>query len=117
MTWPKKHTRKIVVDGETYQWHRSRNSLYVGNDRITVGTVTGKFYLFIDPFPHDFEMRPSTIADAIRWAVTNGWNSVDGPTRQLTYPDDATGFVWLPDGARSCFDLDADKQKHNEPNT
>lgn len=108
MAWPKKHTRKIVVDGHPYQWHRSRRSLYVGDDRITVGTIEGKFFLYIDPFPHDFEMRPCTIADAIRWAVANGWDPDSGPTRQMTYPNDATGFMWLPDGARCSFDLDAD---------
>lgn len=117
MAWPKKHTRKMVVNGDSYQWHRSRKSLYVGDDRITVGTSNGRFFLFIDPFPHDLVMRPGTIADAIRWAVKNGWTPDDGPTRQLTYLSEAAGFMWLPEGARSCFDLDADQLKHNESNS
>jgi hypothetical protein len=92
MAWPRKGTHKIVVDGTPLLWHYPLCS----NAVITVGTEGDRFYLYIDPFPWNFEFRPASIADAIRWAVANEWTSHGGPTRAMAFDDNLKRNVWLP---------------------
>lgn len=56
--------------------------------------------LFIDPYPWSFEYRPRDVTVAIRWATAQGWTPDDGPTRAMSFDDDAGEFVWLRDGER-----------------
>lgn len=105
MAWPKKKTRKIVVDGTPFLWHYSAGCLYCSDAVITVGKEDDRFYLFIDPYPHDFEFRPAKIADAIRWAIAEGWTSANGPTRGMAYDSTLGSNVWLPQGARHLCDV------------
>ena len=105
MAWPKKGTHKIVVDGTRFLWHYSGCCPLCSNAVITVGNDGGRFVLFFDPFPWNFEFRPAAIADAIRWAVGEGWSFDGGPTRSMAFDDKLGHNVWLPDGARHLADL------------
>ena len=103
MAWPKKGTRKITVDGITYLWHYSDHCPMCSNDVLTVGIAGRPYVLYIDPFPWNFEIKPSAIAEAIQWAINEGWSPEAGPTRAMSMG--STGiFIWLPEGARhlSC---------------
>lgn len=103
MVWPKKGTRKISVDSVTYLWHYSAHCPMCSNDVLTVGITGMPYVLYIDPFPWNFEIKPSAIAEAIQWAVNEGWSPDQGPTKAMSL--DSTGaFIWLPDGERhlSC---------------
>lgn len=100
MAWPKKGTRKITVDGVNYLWHYSAHCPLCSDDVFTVGIAGSPYVLFIDPFPWNFELKPSSIASAIRWATENGWTPAQGPTRGMSYDDRSKEFIWLPDGER-----------------
>ncbi len=69
MAWPKKHTRRIHINDCEYLWHVSGNEVYNENP-ITVGTESGKFVLFINPYAHDWEITPSNVRAAIEWALS-----------------------------------------------
>lgn len=97
MTWPKKHTRTVHIEGSEYLWHLSHNTIYREN-RITAGTKSGKYFLFIDPYDHDFEITPSNIVRAIQWAIQNGWSPTEGPSRNMSFSNST--FRWLPDDVK-----------------
>ena len=105
MAWPKKGTHKIVVDGTLFHWHYSGHCPSCCNAVITVGIEGDRFYLYVDPFPWNFEFRPAAIADAIRWAIANDWTSCAGPTRAMAFDDKLNCNVWLPDGARHLLSM------------
>lgn len=107
MAWPKKGTHKIVVDGTSFLWHYSGHCPSCSNAVITVGVEGDRFYLYVYPFPWNFEFRPAAIADAIRWAIANDWTSYAGPTRAMAFDDKLNCNVWLPDGARHLADIHA----------
>lgn len=69
-----KSKRKIKVDGELYIWALEGNDAYSSNRWIIV-TLYGTSHsrLYIDPYEHDFEIKPSSIAMAIRAARKMGW--------------------------------------------
>jgi hypothetical protein len=69
-----KSKRKIEVDGERYIWTLKGNEVYSSNRWIVVTLHdTGHSRLYIDPYDHDFEIKPSSIAMAIRTARQMGW--------------------------------------------
>jgi hypothetical protein len=105
MAWPKKNTRPLIVDGTRFLWHHSGRALYTADGIITVGIEGDRFFLHIDPFPHDFEIRPATVADCIRWALARGWSTCDGPTRGMAFDAKTGSNVWLPDGVRYLSDV------------
>ncbi len=76
MAWPKKGTRKITVDEVVYLWHYSGHCPWCSDDVFTVGIAGKPYVLFIDPFAWNFELKPSSIAAAIRWATNNGWTPI-----------------------------------------
>lgn len=100
MAWPKKGTRKLVIDGEAYLWHYDAHCPLCSTDVFTIGQAGKPFVLYIDPYPWEFEMRPATVAKAARWALNNGWNPATGPTRALFWNEATHDFEWLPDGER-----------------
>jgi hypothetical protein len=103
MAWPKRNTRRLHIADCEYLWHLSGNNICKEN-RITVGTETGKHFLFIDPYPHDFEITPSSISRAVKWAIENGWSPIDGPTRNMCLSENK--FRWLPSGVKYGNQLD-----------
>lgn len=103
MAWPKKGTRKITVDGVNYLWHYAAHCPLCSDDVFTIGIAGKPHVLFVDPFPWSFELKPSSIASAIRWAINNGWTPLKGPTRAMSLDESSQEFVWLSGEKRhSC---------------
>lgn len=103
MAWPSKGTRKITIDGVEYLWHYSGHCPSCSNDVFTIGLAGKPYVLYIDPFPWSFEIKPSSMAKAVRWAVYKGWTPEKGPTRAMSFDDDKKDYVWLPDGKRHLY--------------
>jgi hypothetical protein len=104
MAWPKKGTRTLTVDGVEYLWHHSGHCPACSDEVYTMGMAGRPFVLFIDPLPWHFELTPSSMITAIRWAIHNGWTPDKGPTRAMSWDQSRNDFVWLPEGKRhlSC---------------
>lgn len=95
MAWPKRGTRKIVIDGEDFVWHYDACCPFCSDDVLTAGKQSSPYVLFIDPFPWGMEIRPRSVAEAIRWARSEGWTPENGPTRAAALNDETQQFVWL----------------------
>jgi hypothetical protein len=100
MAWPKKGTRKITVDGVNLLWHYSGHCPLCSDDVLTVGIPGKPYVLYIDPFPWNFDLTPSSVANAVRWAMINGWTPDNGPTKAMTLDTEKKAFKWLPEGRR-----------------
>ncbi len=100
MAWPKKGTRKITVDGKQLLWHYSGHCPLCSNDVITIGISGQPHVLYIDPFPWKFQITPSSIANAVRWAIKNEWTPEKGPTKAMSLDSIINEFFWLPEGKR-----------------
>ena len=98
MAWPKKGTRKIMVNREVWLWHHSGRQ----NDTVTVGRARCPHYLFLDTFAWNFEHTPRHVAASIRWALAQQWSPQLGPDRGIFAND--KGFQWLPEGSRHLTD-------------
>jgi hypothetical protein len=113
MAWPKKHTRQLHIADTEYLWHLSRNIIY-RETPITVGTRSGKYFLHIDPYDHDFEITPGSIRSAVEWALQNGWSPDYGTTHNLTFSNGH--FQWLPNDVRFKNQIQ-DSPAHNQSDT
>ncbi|QIF02049.1 hypothetical protein [Roseimicrobium sp. ORNL1] len=102
MAWPKKGTRKIVVDGVEWLWHYSAHCYLCSNDVVTVGQAGSPHHLFFDTFSRDFEHTPGHVAASLRWALSQGWNPTNGGDRAMTAKENS--FEWLPEGWRHHTD-------------
>jgi hypothetical protein len=100
MAWPKKGTRTIVVDDEPYLWHYNAHCPWCSDDVYTAGRAGDPYVLFIDPFPWVAEMGPKYVAQAIHWAVSQGWSTTQGPTKALSLDSATEQFFWLKEGQR-----------------
>ncbi len=100
MAWPKKGTRKIVVDQEEFLWHYDACCPTCSNDVFTAGKAGEPYVLFIDPYPWAVEIGPGYVAKAIRWAKMQGWSALKGPTRALSFDSDTEEFFWLQNDQR-----------------
>ncbi len=106
MTFPKKNTRTIIVDGVQYYWHLNddfdlKNSWIVVQHQNSNGQL-----LWIDPYHYEIAIGPSIVAKAIRYALKQGWEPNDKrQSMRLTYidnefrilPDTSAGFEHLKD--------------------
>jgi hypothetical protein len=93
--------RKIVVDEEAYEWVLRDNSLAANGERhVAVYSPSKKGQtLHLDPYAWEFEVRPRTISEAIRFALGIGWTPTSpAPPMYLGFRDDQ--FFRLPDGMR-----------------
>lgn len=106
MTWPKKDTRKINVNGMDFLWHLSGNTVDTKETVITTGRQNGKFFLFIDPYPWEFEIRPADIAKAVQWAAGKGWTAENGPNRHMAWSSKEKSFIWLPEGKKFLHEIE-----------
>lgn len=100
MAWPKKGTRELTINAKKYLWHYSGHCPLCSSDVFTIGQSGKPFVLYIDPFPWGFELRPSSVVNAVKWAIDKGWSPDSGPTRALAWNDGTKKFEWLPDGER-----------------
>ena len=103
MAWPKRGTRKIVVDQEEFLWHYDACCPWCSDDVFTAGKSGDPYVLFIDLFPWAAEMKPRYVANAIRWAKQQGWSSSIGPTKALSIDSHSEEFFWLKDGERHAW--------------
>ncbi|MGI0119708.1 hypothetical protein [Zooshikella sp. RANM57] len=99
MAWPKRGTRKIVVDEIEYLWHYDACCIFCSDDVFTVGQTGRSGYLFIDSFAFGEKIRPKNIADSIKWAVSHGW-SPESQSRNMSKNIETDDFYWLPDGVK-----------------
>lgn len=95
MAWPKKNTRAVTVDEESYQWHLDRDDVL--SRWIVIGHQAGNGQLlFLDPY--DLSTRASVVCGAIQFALSAGWHP-----RQRAKPMRAayngTVFSALPEDA------------------
>lgn len=100
MAWPKRGTRKIVIEGEEFLWHYDAHCPWCSDDVFTAGKAGERYVLFIDPFPYAAEIGPKYDAKAIKWALEEGWSSKYGPTRALSINSETEEFFWLREGER-----------------
>lgn len=97
--------RKIVVAGAEYVWKLRTNSLLNEGDRhIVVCAPSRKSHLLVDPYAWELEIRPATIASAIEFALSHGWE----PFRQappLILGFENGSFFVLPEGVRFAHQM------------
>jgi len=69
-----KGKRNISVGGHSYIWTLKGNEIYSPENWIIV-TLSGTSHsrLYVDPYDHDFEIKPSSIEEAIYFARELGW--------------------------------------------
>ena len=94
VTWPKRGTRKLVVDGVTWLCHYDACCAECSHDKVTLGRENHPHYLFIDTQSYYFDYTPSLIVAALKWALTWGWTSEHGPNDTVLPTED--GFEWVP---------------------
>lgn len=102
MAWPRRGTRKLVVDGVEWLWHYSAHCYLCSNDVVAVGQPGRPHHLFLDTFARHFEHTPGHVTASLLWALAQGWNPTNGGDRALTATEQS--FQWLPDGWRHCTD-------------
>jgi hypothetical protein len=98
--------RKIVVDGEPYEWCLRDNSIDKREEQhiAVYAAATNRQTLYLDPYVWEFEIRPRTVADAIRFALGIGWTPKSpGPPIYLGFRGEQ--FFRLPDGVRFGYQL------------
>lgn len=69
-----KQKRTIEVDNHSYIWVLDGNEIYTADKWIIV-TLKGTSYsrLYINPYAYEFEIKPSYIQKAIKYARSSGW--------------------------------------------
>lgn len=69
-----KQIRKIDIEDHSYVWVLEGNEIFTSNRWIIV-TLKGTSYsrLYIDPYAYEFEIKPSYIKKAVKYARSNGW--------------------------------------------
>lgn len=99
-----RHLRKIVIDGCEYYWLLRNNSLFFGDGHIHIyGSKTGQ-KLILDALPWDFEIRPKSVAAAIRFGLNCGWKpNSSGQPIYLGYVKGE--FIRLTDGKQFTSQL------------
>ena len=95
MAWPKKGTRKIVIDGVDFLWHYDACCPWCSDDVFTAGKSGDPYVLFIDPFPYAAEIGPGYVAKSIKWALKHGWSSSAGANKSMSLNSETNEFYWL----------------------
>ena len=99
MSKPKK--RKITISAEDFFWVLDGNSI-AGQKETHIRIHSSKLtrsLLYLDPHDWNFEVRPKTIEQAIRFALSQGCRPDEkGKTMYLSMKGDH--FYVLPDGAK-----------------
>ncbi len=100
MAFTKKHTYTIVVQGDTYSWHRSRRFEWHNRWTAIRKKDSEGQLLLLDPYHHDFTLGAGDVAKAIAFALGHGWTPErKGKPMKLRYNgDDFDGepFTQLP---------------------
>lgn len=91
MAWPKKGTRKVHAGGRDLLLQPS-DPHYSGQLPATVGTHDGRYYLYIYVGIDGYGMRQG--AEAIAWALSNGWTPEEGPDAHVFINGEGTA-KWI----------------------
>lgn len=82
--------REITVDGVRYTWWIPGNHVDVDDVHLCVATSKHGQQLRVDPYAWAFEIRPATVAEAIRVGLAHGWTpAVNAPPLYLGLIDGA----------------------------
>ncbi len=73
MTFAKKGTRKILVRGEQYLWHLNPKFETQSHWIVIQHRLYDKRLLCLNTYSHDLVISPGSVAKAIEFAVSNGW--------------------------------------------
>ena len=73
MTLPKKQIRKITVDGEEYLWQLSQRFETRTSWIVIQHSHQAHQLLCLNSYSHDLPIGPNIVAEAIRFALRNGW--------------------------------------------
>jgi|SRR5688572_705258 len=97
MSFPRRNTRRISVDGVVYQWHLDSDFDARFDAWIVIGQKgqTGQL-LFLDPYHPKFVIGPRAVAEAIRFARAHGWQPAV-PRKQMLLGSNGANFTILPD--------------------
>jgi hypothetical protein len=122
MTFPRKNTRTMVVDNCKYLWHLNDNFDLHSYWIVVKREGSNGQMLWIDPYHHDLEIAPKSVARAIRFALSKGWDPEHKkqPIRLFytndtfaVLPDDSVGFDHHTEKKGGFFELpeeSADKE-------
>jgi hypothetical protein len=85
VAWPKRGTRKLVVNGSEFLWHYDACCIWCSDDVVTVGRAGAPYVLFIDPYlrasrglgarPHKRFFAPSATAGRPRIVRRAAWRT------------------------------------------
>jgi hypothetical protein len=100
----RKALRRIVVDGQPFQWLLPWNSLEFGTVHLSVFARKQTQALRLDPYPWSFEICPQSVADAVRFALRSGWTPTQ-PGPDLYVAPDGDNFIVLPPGIQFLHQL------------
>ena len=95
MSFPRRNTRRIIVDGVEYLWHLNPDFdlrdawIIIGQKGQTEQLV------FLDPYHHDFLIGPHAVSEAIRFVRANGWQP-GVPGKEMRLGSDGDAFTILP---------------------
>lgn len=88
MTFPRRGTRVLVVEGRRFLWHMSPKDIDYGA-LATIGVENGRGILHY--WPADDFPSPREAAEIVRFALSHGWSPDDpGPPLWL----DRDGETW-----------------------
>lgn len=95
MTFPKRGTRTITVDGDTYKWHLHNNDGWAPNRHIAVQHESGYGQLLLlDHYSWHMEVRPRTIREAISYGLANGWAPLSaGEPMKVSYDESGPHLI------------------------
>jgi len=102
MTYTQK--RKIVVDDIEYEWCIRGQTLCSDTNYLTIykPNMSG-MPIHLDPYAWDLEIRPRTVAEAIKFSLKNGWNpSNKGKSFRVGFFREE--YIVLPDGCKNSDD-------------
>jgi len=96
MSFPRRHTRKIIVDGIVYHWHLNADF----DSRFEAWIVIGQKgnagqLILLDPYHPGFVIGPRAVAEAIRFARAHGWQPAI-PGKPIHLGSDGTRFARCP---------------------
>ena len=75
MTFAKKGTRKISVRGEPYLWHLNPKFETQSHWIVIQHRQHNRQLLCLNTYSQDLAIRPESVARAIEFALSNGWEA------------------------------------------
>ena len=88
-----KNIRSITVKDKEYYWSLKGDEIYTEGRRIIIG-LRGTSYsrIYVDPYAHDFQIGPRSVANAIAFARGIGWRPEDNSGDVHLNSNDGTSF-------------------------